>query len=500
MIGSLLLTRAELRILFHLIVIFCLLYAYELTNFNLSIDDEVIAFSPSSHFAEMGRWVHPLIRETLFPQPIVPGIGMMLFAVFLSMSYLYTIRMLGVEIPSLFHYILWAAYCLYPSWIAQLEFSANIIPLGVGVLAISMAATLGTARKFRLQAGSAGTLLLVSFLCAMAMGAYQSLLIGYMALSLGWYARSLLQTKEHAELQDAKGYFLTLTAVLALSITLWLIIAKGVMAFYGLEASAYGKSFINFDHVIRNISATLHVFLRECYLLYYGFWIDFGPAGWIFVSALLAGVFLAAKSLGGFRKYLTVLILIIVVFLPACIVLASGELLPLRTFIAAPLAFLIVLLLAYQSTRQTSHRWLVMGFTGLVALQGLYINSIYQARSWAVQKHDLLLATAINAEVMSLGMRKSSGLTEIDFHGFIKPKLVYPEIPTLAGGASFFEWDGGKPYRMVRYFHILGLDTYSMTTPEKREKIQVYYADMPAFPEKGYAKVVDNVVLVKLSE
>ena len=500
MTGSLLLTRGELRTLFHLIVIFCLLYAYELTNFNLSIDDEVIAFSPSSHFAAMGRWVHPLIRETLFPQPIVPVIGMMLFAALLSLSYLYTIRILGVKTPGLFHYILWAAYCLFPSWIAQLEFSANIIPLGVGALAISMAATLSTTPKLGLQVNSAGTLLLVSFLCAVAMGAYQSLLIGYVALSLGWYARSLLHTAEHGELPDAKGYFLTLAAVLALSIALWLIIAKVVMGFYGLEVSAYGKSFINLDHVIQNIPGTIHVFLRECNFLYYGFWTDFGPAGWIFSYALVAGIFFAVKSLGGYRKYLTVLVLVVIISLPASIVLASGELLPLRTFIAAPLSFLIVLLLAYQFTHQLSHRWLLMGLTGLVALQGLYINSIYQARSWAVQKHDLMMATVINAEVMSLGMRKHSGLTEIDFHGFIKPKLVYPEIPTVAGGGSFFEWDGGKPYRMVRYFHMLGLDTYSMTTPEKREKLQGYYADMPSFPEKGYARVVDNVVLVKLAE
>ena len=90
MIDRLRLTQNDLHILFNLIVTFCLLYSRELTSFNVSIDDEVLALSSSSHFAEMDRWVHPLIRETLLPQPVAPSIGILLFAFSLSLGYIHS--------------------------------------------------------------------------------------------------------------------------------------------------------------------------------------------------------------------------------------------------------------------------------------------------------------------------------------------------------------------------------------------------------------------------
>lgn len=499
MIDRLYLTQNDLRTLFNLIVIFCLLYSRELTNFNVSIDDEVLAFSSSSHFAEMGRWVHPLIRETLFPQPVAPSIGILLFAVSLSLGYLYTTMMFGVRSLKLFHYILWGAYSLFPTWIAQLEFSANIIPLGLGMLAVSMAAYLSADPEFRIQVNYAGRVLLVSSLCAVAIGAYQSLLTCYLALSLGWQARNFALNPGPLLSTDIKKYISSLTTIMALAVILWLIIAKLVIGAYDLEVSEYGKSFIGSGIEINTIPAIIRDFIDEIYLLYYGFWADFGSSGWIFILALGAGVFLASNSLEGIRRHAFTLTLILIIALPPTNALVSGHKLPLRTFLAAPFSFYITLLLAYDLTRQSLQRLIVLVLTGLVALQGLYINSIYQARSWAIQKHDLLLVAAINTEIINLGIRKSKAITEIDFHGFIKPEIAYPEIPTVAGGGSFFEWDGGQTYRIVNYLQILGLDAYSMTTPAKRDNIQKYYMEMPTFPEKGYIKVVDNVVLVNLS-
>lgn len=488
-----------MRVCFYLTIIFSILYSYELTNFNLSIDDEVIAFSPSSHFTEMGRWLHPLIRETLWEQPILPAGGMILFGVMLSLSYFYITKTFGVIFYGLFHFVLWAGFCLFPTWMAQLEFSANIIPVGIGVFTVSVASYLSARSDFLLQRGNVGRIVVASLLCAVAIGAYQSLIVCYLVLTLGWYAANLL--KETGDERNAfSSYFGVVLIVLMLSLAIWFIFAKIFIELYGLEVSKYGESFIKIEVVIRDMMAALRIFAEESYLLYCGFWKDFGWAGAIFVSALLVAIVIFSGLHKGYRKAISAIVLIVILLLPTSICFVSGEFLPLRTFIAAPMSIGVVFLAAHEGTRQGSHRLILLVAALLVALQGLYINSVYQARSWAVQKHDLLLAASINSEVMNLGMRNRRDLTEIDFHGFIKPKIVYPEIPTTAGGGSFFEWDGGKPYRMVRYLHMIGYNTYSMTTPEKQNQIRKYYAGMPAFPEKGYAKVVDNVVLVKLSD
>lgn len=488
-----------MRACFYLIIIFSILYSYELTNFNLSIDDEVIAFSPSSHFAEMGRWLHPLVRETLWEQPIIPAGGMILFGAMLSLSYFYITKAFGVASYGLFHFILWSGFCLFPTWMAQLEFSANIIPVGIGVLAVSAASYLSARSDFFFRKTSAGRIIIASLLCAVAIGAYQSLIVCYLVLTLGWYAAHLL--KETGDERNAvSSYFGAVLTVLMLSLAIWFILAKIFIELYDLEVSKYGESFIKIEVVLRDIMAALRIFAEETYLLYSGFWRAFGWAGPIFVTALLVAIVIYAGSDKGYRMAISALSLIGILLLPTSICFVSGEFLPLRTFIAAPMSIGVVFLAAHGGTRRGSYRLILLVAALFVALEGLYINSVYQARSWAVQKHDLLLAASINSEVMNLGMRNRRNLTEIDFHGFIKPKIVYPEIPTTAGGGSFFEWDGGKPYRIVRYLHMIGYNTYSMTTPEKQNQIRKYYAEMPVFPEKGYAKVVDNVVLIKLSD
>ena len=60
----------EFKALTALFLIFFVFYAAEITNFNITIDDETLASSPIHKYADLGRWVHPLIRATLWPQHV----------------------------------------------------------------------------------------------------------------------------------------------------------------------------------------------------------------------------------------------------------------------------------------------------------------------------------------------------------------------------------------------------------------------------------------------
>ena len=49
------------------------IHAFELTAFNLSIDDEIFAYSRPDALIELGRWSHAVIRYLWWDQPVCPS-------------------------------------------------------------------------------------------------------------------------------------------------------------------------------------------------------------------------------------------------------------------------------------------------------------------------------------------------------------------------------------------------------------------------------------------
>jgi hypothetical protein len=133
-------------------------------------------------------------------------------------------------------------------------------------------------------------------------------------------------------------------------------------------------------------------------------------------------------------------------------------------------------------------------------LFGLYVHSIYQARTSLVQKHDFLLASSLNDSIARFLTENEEHPIRVDFHGFIQPESVYPVLPTTTNGASFFEWDGGNPYRMVRYMNMIGFHRYVSISEKDREMLSPLYEEMTVWPLKGSIRIANGVVLVKLSE
>ena len=87
----------------------------------------------------------------------------------------------------------------------------------------------------------------------------------------------------------------------------------------------------------------------------------------------------------------------------------------------------------------------------------------------------------------------------IDINGFIAPQSVYPMVPTTTAGASFFEWDGGSPHRMVRLMNLIGYHQFVSLANARRPAFAKVYRQMPVWPRAGSVRRVGDVILVKLS-
>ena len=158
---------------------------------------------------------------------------------------------------------------------------------------------------------------------------------------------------------------------------------------------------------------------------------------------------------------------------------------PLRTFVAAPAALTMIFLLAYALSGSAILRNSITALLVLFVVQCMYIQSTQQARAWVTQRHDLLLAGALNHDILRAVESSPGADIKVDFHGYRASRNVYPGVPTNFIGASFFEWDKGNPVRMVLFMNLTGFYWYQAISLEERARLQGNYADMPVWPRTG---------------
>ncbi|MEC9216641.1 MAG: hypothetical protein VX647_05475, partial [Pseudomonadota bacterium] len=262
----------------------------------------------------------------------------------------------------------------------------------------------------------------------------------------------------------------------------------------------YAAGFQRFDLLLKDPGAVLAATGHQWLEVYVLAWRDFGHAAAVFGAALgLAAILILMGAAGGARRRWAAAGLLVALFLmPMALNLVSGGRLPLRTYLAVPLVVWIVLFLAHRGGAGGTRRTLLVA-AALVALNGLFVQATVQARAWVMHRHDSNLAQAINIRAAAALGADQPARVAIDFHGRIRPKTVYPAVPTTTAGASFFAWDGGSPARMVRLMNLIGYTRFVSLPPQRRQELAGHYADMPVWPRPGAVKVVGGVVLVKLS-
>lgn len=499
---TLALSRHEHRALGRLWLLFCLFYVYELANFNVTIDDEILVQSGICHFADIGRWVHPLLRATLWPQVVVPSGPLLLFGLALTVSFLYVARMFGVARLGVFHYTVFAAFALFPTWMAQLEFAANVLPDALGVLATSSAAllTLGLARA-RPRGGTAWwrwALAIVA--CTVAFGAYQSLGLMYLALVVGAGLSDFVVHRSDPAWADFARTLGRALVVLVLGLALSLVLARLMMLACDVQPSGYGRDALNFKLALSQPLNALGIAVNETLRLYFSFWRPFGAAGLTYLVTVAACcgaiVWLSAPGtrwrVGG--------VLAMLLLIPAGLSLVGVTTMAVRTYFAGACVLLVLLLLAHALCRSAMQRRAVLTLALLCAMQGLYVYSVQQARGWVSARHDTLLAGAIQMEIMRLRGPDDGRPVHVNVRGSRRIVSVYPGVDTTTTGASFFEWDGGNPWRVAAYMRLLGFADVRPYDEGASGRFDADYAQMPVWPAPGSVRRIDDVYLVKLSE
>ncbi len=496
-----------LKALSVLLLLFAVFHASQLANFTLSIDDEYAAFRENPVvWVSQGRWTTYLFERFVLSQPVVPFLPIALFGLCCSAGYLLFLRAIGEHHPSASSLAFFPLFAAFPTWAFLTAFQANTPSAGIGLLLSCYCAFLY--RKTRDRAadtdspmGAVSRLAALGLIGATAIGCYQSyLLFLATALSASILAMGLAGKPARALLKD--GF--AAVAILAISLLLYGLIQKLFLVV--LQGNvAYIQDFVRLDDLFDRPDRVILKLLKQMRSVYLGGESTYGysaPVMAVFLVLAVACIVNHARQIaphrGGVIAGLAIFALLIA---PFGMNVLSGGTMPLRSLVAAPLAFTSIGILGFKYAPRWVSRISLVALL-LVCFAFFKTLSGFNAARDLVQIHDRLLAASLAERIARVAGPSDPGKPLLfDVFGSQPFRSPYPKNENSTIGASFFEWDGGNPHRIAAYMRLIGLPVLRVVAPERRAKLLDDFVLMPAWPASGSVKAAaDGTILVKLSD
>lgn len=474
-----------------------------MTNFFLSVDDEVGAFrtDPSVWISD-GRWTAFLVEKFIFPLPVLPFAPNLFFYICLAVSYMVILRAHKLK----FNWITTLAYCAlvaHPIWWFIAEFYSNLPSTGLGVMCLSVAVYITSRMNFtnQLTRNNIYLIVIASLCLALAIGAYQSLVMFYLAIGIGSiiFATKDKTTEQPADLQMLFKRTGILIAVFLTGLALYVFFNKIAKYFYPVNYG-YLDSFLKIDALMADPLFITSLTLNEMFKIYTGSEQTFGVA--FFSSAVTLGfsiLFLITQKtwIASARMMLLVGALLISPFLLHFV--TGGAYLPLRSMLAVSFISWISVVIILE--KKGFLRILSIVLTSILIFQMVTINSQYAASTILATTHDRLTAESIYSRIAEITPQfDRDTLAPVDVYGKLSFTSRYPSPSSSTMSSSFFDWDEGNANRMIKYMQLIGFSNFFVLHPTIRTELTPKFKDMPVWPAPGSVRLDDGVYLIKLSE
>jgi len=489
----------DLKILSALMAIAIFLHIYEASSFMLSIDDEYSAFRTATSakiWIYDGRWM-AYILSFAFPQPVMPYVPTLMFCFLMSLSYFLLVKSHKLQ-PDYRIYILYPVYILFPTFWFINEFYANTVNTAFGHVMVALSVFLFSRTRYGISVNMFQSFenaifnaLFPAIFFAMAIGIYQSFVMLYLAVGLGF----ILWRKMANDKAPHLGQFLL---ILILGMIFYFVI-NGAFKYFFPSDYVYVDNFWKIDMLMSAPLSILDGILREAMSYYSG-------SGKIFGISIYSLSILSVFSVIVLTTYQRVYI----IFLWICILLSPFLLhfftggagtLPLRSMVVFPYIFwfmAVIVLLAVEKPKVLVLNFVVIFFT---IVQLLSVNGQYAASSNLTQNFERMLADDLYRRIAESNENfDRDHAIIIDVYGFISYNNIYPFPYTTTMQASFFNWDGGNMSRMLSFMRLLGYKNLSPIASTDSRKNNPIFEKMPSWPAKESVKFLDGIYLVKLGK
>ncbi|WP_119302414.1 glucosyltransferase domain-containing protein [Dongia deserti] len=491
-----------------LLAIFSTFYFLQLVGFSLSIDDEVAALREDpAPWVGQGRWLIYVLERFILSQPVLPFFTLFTFGVLVSASYIVLGKAHSYRTDSAPLFLLFALFAAFPTLYFILNFAANTVGLGIGILLACMCVLLFDRAVAALLAGerlrseAAGRFLLQAGLGTAAIGAYQSLILLVAVGCCGVFILRYLRSPGISWRQVAVIHAYLAFVILA-SVLLGLLLARGFQMALGV-APIYIENFLRPDALLHGPGAVFGKLVKQYWQVYGGKRSVYGFRYWTFPALILLGVFALTARVPdrtAARLVFTFLYLMGMTAIPFGLNIVAGGTVPYRTLVAVPYVFWFLAAGAVLSDSAAVRRIAVI-LVVIVAAQCLYTFSAFQASRRLAFEHDVQLASRIYERIATeIPNFDRTKVYRADFYGALGFDSIYRDALHSTISASFFEWDGGNPHRIASILKILGYSNIVALDEKRRRALLPVIQQMPIWPANGSVRVVDDVVLVRLGQ
>ena len=487
----------SVRVSLILVLIALSAHGYEIFSSHLTIDEELAIDSDAWRaWVSQERWGMGLLNYAVISRPVGPGVSTIIGVLGFLLALLVALRNLVRSEVSLIVAV--TVGIASPTLPFLLSFSTLSFGAGLAALAAVLAARAGL-----LVGGPSGIGVSLVLLVA-AVGIYEPFLfvlpmVGVLWLTGAAVARGL-------SFSTVFQCLFRMAALSALGFAISQMISHAVRAVTGVAPAPYAASLLDIGGLLEAPKARLLAATHETGRVLSGSPAAFGADLWI-LGGMIACAFLVV-AIGvlilRWRSGIAVSLgLVGILAVPFVAELATAGSVPLRSQVYIPFlvaGIVAIMLEATASWRIRPLRILLTAAAGVLGLSLMaYGNRLYLSTEIAFDR-DRQAAFELDREIAKLTSGEDAGAQNLVVIGVVSyaDNLPTPVAETM--GASFFEWDGGNPGRVVGMLRYVTGRSMQVAEPSQSLQLLERAEGMPSWPLEGSVRRSGTTIVVKFSE
>lgn len=494
---------------------------------SIGIDDDWdwgMGWLLAKRWLQQGRITNALI-ELILPQPVSPLFPYALLAFSMVTSYALIIGFHGMRHSWKTH-LAFLVFAGFPTnWLIQ-EFVIIVPGIAVGMSAAVLAAFL--TRNHNLSSNQVPLPRRIHLpsvlLIVIAIGSYQSMVVLYLCLCLGYCVYPAEEERQSLPLALARKYLPGFLANAIVATIFHQVLYKSILMLSGWQAHQIQQYFRSPYFMLRTQPiAYAWGNIQQVFITYGQPGKYFG--GRLFMLPVVIGIALIAYAVynsqridntpgtewrktgllrGQVESIGTTLMIAILLASPFVMnIVSQPNRLPIRSLSGLPyVAWLMTIVLLDQGVKigRLKSRLFCPLLVILLVVQLLKVNSSYFGARYFSRRADYLVASSIVSYTTSHPAINSIPQVKMATHGSLKRVLPYSTAAYSAASGSFFGWDHGSTDRMLGYMKMLGLNSFEKVDRQTLSKLKPQFKEMKPWPASSSMQVVDGVLLLKLSE
>ena len=483
-----------------LIIAAVITYGYEITNWTLTVDEEIWSHTTKNIFAKGavgdGRWGIALLKLILPYHKVLPffnGISAVLILMVCAFLTAYIFQ----------HYIECKAagviaalvFLTTPIHSFYLMFDTIAVELAIGCALALLSGYYcmeGCFRRKKALIGASALMLVFS------LSIYQSYFMVYVCIVCGILLLDItagaMKENDQKSIKDYGNTIAVSVCVLIAAALIYAAVNAVVQHFWG--KSTYVDDYFRWAYMDVDVCISeIKYYLKLLFFTPSKLFEIESPLAVFYVIYIVEFVWILAKAKGGGRKIIAVLAFV-GLNLSICVeYIVMGGSIPLRTLsviavYAGLAAFLMCTILRNNICRNAA----VICMCVLCLYQASGVVELYYSEN-VRQEQDMALLNRLldRIEQLELGDQPDNPIVCVGRHKWNSQYAIY------AGQFSTSMFDLGQADRLNRWLTTLGY-TFGNATAEQRAEAEDMAKDMPVWPSDGSVAVRDGIIIINFGE